>query len=300
VPRLPRRPPALAMQVFRASDAIADGLATRNSLRSRAWQRVLTGIYADSRLDVDHTVKCHAAALVIPPRAAFCGLSAAWLHGIEYAPRAAPVEVVVSPREKFGPVGGLRIHLEPLPAGEVVELAGRRVTSPLRTAWDVATQKDLVTAVVVLDAMVRAKLVDRAGLDALVAERRGTRGWRMASRVFELSDGRSESFPESRTRIQLVIEGVPQPVPQFNVFDQNGIFIARLDMAWPEAMVGLEYDGHWHGTPDQLHLDRRRLNRLASAGWTVLHVTSERLRTDLPGLAREIQAALAAARHRRP
>jgi hypothetical protein len=288
------------MQVFRAADAIAEGLATRNSLRSRAWQRVLTGVYADSRLEVDHNVKCRAAALVMPPRAAFCGLSAAWLYGVEFASRAAPVEVVVPRHQKFGPIDGLKIHLEPVPPGDVVDVGGSRVTSPLRTAWDIATQKDLVTSVIVLDALLHAKVVDRTSLGTLAEKRRGTRGYRLADRAFGLSDGRAESFPESRTRIQLILEDIPAPVPQFEVYDADGTFIARVDMAWPQAKVALEYDGHWHAAADQMHRDRRRLNRLVAAGWTVLHVTSERLRSDLPGLVREIRTALVSAAARRP
>jgi very-short-patch-repair endonuclease len=38
--------------------------------------------------------------------------------------------------------------------------------------------------------------------------------------------------------------------------------------------VAIEYDGAWHAGRGQFTRDRRRLNRLAAAGWTVLHVTA--------------------------
>jgi very-short-patch-repair endonuclease len=86
---------------------------------------------------------------------------------------------------------------------------------------------------------------------------------------------------------------------QFRVF-VNGRFVARVDLAWPECRVAIEYDGQWHGQPGQLHADRHRLNRLVTAGWLVLHVTSLRLRTDLDGIVTEVTTALASRRPARP
>jgi very-short-patch-repair endonuclease len=40
------------------------------------------------------------------------------------------------------------------------------------------------------------------------------------------------------------------------------------------SRIAIEYDGAWHGAPGQLARDRRRLNELVAAGWTVLHVTA--------------------------
>jgi very-short-patch-repair endonuclease len=80
-------------------------------------------------------------------------------------------------------------------------------------------------------------------------------------------------------------------VVQYTIHD-GGRFVARVDLAWPERKVALEYDGVWHATAAQLHRDRRRLNRLATAGWTVLHVTSARLQADFPGILAEVRAAL--------
>ena len=56
--------------------------------------------------------------------------------------------------------------------------------------------------------------------------------------------------------------------------------------------MAVEYDGHWHAETDQLHQDRRRLNKLVLAGWTVLHVTSRRLYNDFPAVIGEVKSAL--------
>ena len=68
-------------------------------------------------------------------------------------------------------------------------------------------------------------------------------------------------------------------VPQYTVRDRDGRFVARVDLAFPEHRVAVEYDdGAWHGAPGQLTRDRRRLNALVAAGWIVLHVTAADLR----------------------
>jgi very-short-patch-repair endonuclease len=49
--------------------------------------------------------------------------------------------------------------------------------------------------------------------------------------------------------------------------------VARVDLAFPEQRVAIEYDGAWHGRQGRLARDRRRLDALVAADWTVLHVT---------------------------
>jgi very-short-patch-repair endonuclease len=107
------------------------------------------------------------------------------------------------------------------------------------------------------------------------------------ARVVSLVDGRAESPQESRLRVAMVLGGLPKPEVQWDIRDATG-FVARVDLAYPQWRIAIEYDGVWHAGADQLHPDRRRLNRLQAAGWTVLHVTSTRLRNDLDGLLNEI------------
>lgn len=64
-----------------------------------------------------------------------------------------------------------------------------------------------------------------------------------------------------------------------------------MDFAWPEHRVAVEYDGAWHAEPGQFARDRRRLNRLQAAGWTVVFVTAADLHRPAQLLA-TIRAAL--------
>jgi very-short-patch-repair endonuclease len=71
--------------------------------------------------------------------------------------------------------------------------------------------------------------------------------------------------------------GLPPLVAQFRVFDDAG-FVARVDFAYPDLEVAIEYDGLWHGERRAFLADRARLNRLTAAGWVILHVTADDLR----------------------
>jgi len=67
------------------------------------------------------------------------------------------------------------------------------------------------------------------------------------------------------------------PVAQFEVRDVGG-FAGRVDLAWPQHRLALEYEGTWHGAPQRVPEDRERLNRLFAAGWRVIFVTKTDLR----------------------
>ena len=61
--------------------------------------------------------------------------------------------------------------------------------------------------------------------------------------VLRLADPRCESVGETRSFFLFWSEGLPLPVPQFKVRDQSGRVVARVDFAWPEHGVFLEFDG---------------------------------------------------------
>lgn len=72
---------------------------------------------------------------------------------------------------------------------DVAEALGCRVTSPPRTAWDLARRLSLVEAVVAVDALAHGATFAPAEL--LV--RRGARRCRRVDRIVALADPRAES-----------------------------------------------------------------------------------------------------------
>ncbi|GAA4707936.1 type IV toxin-antitoxin system AbiEi family antitoxin [Phytohabitans rumicis] len=266
-------------------------------LRSGAWRSLFRGIYADASLAITHRDRCLAVCrYLLPADGAVAGRSAAALYGAGDAANA--IEVVVPRRSRFGPVRGLAIHSADLAEADVRDLNGVRVTTPVRTCWDLAQWLDVVETVVLLDILVRRRLVTVADLETYARGKRGTRGWRRLITAATLVDPGAESPPESRLRVRLVQAGLPRPVTQY-VIERDGAFVARVDLAWPAYKIAVEDDGTWHAASDQLHRDRRRLNRVLGADWVVLHVTAQRLRDDFAGFVEEVRAALRSRARRR-
>lgn len=228
---------------------------------------------------------------MLPPSAALAGRAAAALHGGTTIAPGEALDVVVPQDVRFGPMAGLRVHHGRFEAGDLLHLDGLRVTSPLRTCWDLACWLDVVEAVAVIDSLIAHRALAAGQLRDHALSRTGDRGWRRSLRAAELADGGAESPQESRLRVRLVLAGLPRPRTQY-VITRAGRFVARVDLAWPELQVVIEYDGVWHHDPGQFHRDRQRLNRILGADWLVLHVTAKRLRDDFPGFLAEVRDAL--------
>lgn len=124
----------------------------------------------------------------------------------------------------------------------------------------------------------------------------GARGIRHLREALGLVDGGAESPQETRLRLLLVQSGIPRPVTQIPVRDDRGRVVRRIDMGWPEWMVGAEYDGEQHFTdPDAYAADIERLEFLAGRGWTIVRVSSRQLRWQRPEVVVRVRRALAAA-----
>jgi hypothetical protein len=276
--------------IFIGSHALAEGLLTRKQLTG-LYRRVLHNVYVEPSLPDDHRTRARAVALVMPPDAAIGGRSAAAWYGADISSVTDPV-VVVAPRgcSWDGP-RGVRVHKTNLSPSEVViHEDGVQVTTAVRTAWDVATLEPTLTAVPLLDAMIREGRLSEQALLGEVAARRGQ--WRSgrATDILPLVDGRAQSPPESRVRVACVRAGLPRPVPQ-HVIVENGEFLGQVDLAWPEAKLVVEYEGAYHFDGLQIVRDDRRYARLVAAGWRVIRLSSVDLR-DLDAVVTRIEAAL--------
>lgn len=265
---------------------LGNGLLTRDALRSSAWRRLFRGVYADAELADSFGLRVRGARLIAPASAAFSGRTAAYLHGAAMlADLRTPVEVSVPPGVPFGPMSGLRVRRVPLPEGDVTRVGPFRFTTGLRTALDIARGEPMLDAVPALDVLLARGTVGWRELREAGAALSGVRGARRARQATALADPRAESPPESRLRVLLTLAGLTA-VPQYAVRDEAGAFVARVDLAFPDHRIAVEYDGLWHAEPGQFGRDRRRLNRLAAAGWTVLHVTAADMHEPVALLAR--------------
>ena len=290
MPVPPARPPELRSQVFLGTEAVAGGLLTPDQLRSAAWRRLRRDVYADACLPVDHRLHARGVALVAPGRAVFSGLTAVVLWGgHEFADAQVPVEVTVPPGIRWQPGPGVVVR-EGTTAGDVVVgRHGLRRTARVRTAVDLVRRGTLDDGIVLLDRLIAAGIVQLHPVRDAVARLPRCRGSRLAREIAELSDGHAESPPETRLRLLMLRAGLPTPSAQYRVFDGEG-FVARVDFAFPDLKLAIEYDGAWHGRPGELGRDRRRLDRLAAAGWRVFFVTAADMRAPGELLARLAEA----------
>jgi hypothetical protein len=255
---------------FVGRDVVAAGLLSRGQLAGDAWRRLFPDVYVWSRLRLDHRVLCDAAMMFLGKRGAVSGRSAAFLWCADVLPRNSPVEVTVPEPARLRAPAGMTIVRSPLPTEDLASWAGIRLTTPARTAFDPARRCPLVEGVVAVDALLAARQVSRESLGSIVDERERWPGLRQARRVLDLCDAGAESPMESRLRLVLVLGGLPRPVTQFTVRTRDGVFVARLDLAYPEKRLGIEYEGDQHRGRGAFQQDLRRQNALHVCGWTVL------------------------------
>lgn len=288
MPKVPSRPRNLLGAPFRASLAIGSGSITHNQLRGSSWRRVFRDIYVDATVRDSHLLRIASAALLLPPGAVISGRSAAHLWGVEFAGPTDPVEVHASSALRGQP--GLVVYRSSLDRDEVTTHRGIPTCTPLRTAWEIARRMPVIDAVGWIDALARRRHLTRVQLRAHAERHRGDYWARQAEATLRLCDPRAESPPESRLRVSLVLAGLPVPIPQFQVI-VDGFFVARVDLAWPDLMLAVEYDGQWHADRDQLARDRERIRNLNAAGWYIYPVTRNDMR-DIATLVTNIAALI--------
>jgi hypothetical protein len=258
--------PPFPCQPFTSSDAAALGI-TRKRLRLAVEQglvrRVFTGAYVRADVPDSTELRAQAAALVMSEHSVLCDRTAAWIHGIDvlrYAEHDVipPLETYVlrghDPTDRQDCHGGTR---DLLPEDWQV-ISGARVTTPLRTALDLACKLPRRQAMVALDAFAREHGVSVAQLRRLLARYFRRRGVVQARELVPLTDGRIESPRESWVNLEIHDHGLPAPEPQFWVL-VDGVPKYRVDFAYPYARVIVEYDGEeFHSKPEQKLADEKR------------------------------------------
>ncbi len=283
-------PDTLRTVPFRGSAAVRSGALTRRQLRGDTWRRLFHDVYVHRDVPVSHKLRARAATILLPD-AVVTGRSAAVLWGVDLAGPSDPVELTVSPASRQIRVAGLVVRRAQLDADLVRRRRGVTVTTPAATAVRLSSALPQDSAVAAIDQLVDAGVVTLDAVRDLAACTRGA-GSARAREAAALADGLAGSPQETRVRLLIGRSHLPTPVAQYRVFDRDG-FVARVDFAWPERRLALEYDGLWHGEAGQFIRDRERLNRLREARCQVVYVTAADLR-DPDRLLARIAAALAA------
>jgi len=246
--------------------------------RVRAWSAVLT----------------QQRGGLVPAGVAVSHHTAAAIWGLEGVP-ADPVDHVVVPAGWPGHSRPcLRLHRTTLLPADHGRVDGLPVTGIAQTVLHLAGMLRRTAAVVVADSALRTRRVGRVDLVAAAARASG-RGSARGRQVVDLCREGVDSCPETLLRLVLVDAGLPEPAVATRVCDGIGVPVARADLAYPDSLVWIEYDGYEvHTERAAFRRDRERQNMLVGRGWLVLRFADRDLGRPRQ-IAEQIRAALAAA-----
>lgn len=260
---------------FVGTEALADGRVTRRALQSQ-FRPVYRNVYVPTGHELTAATRGIAAWLWSGREASLVGLSASALHGARWIDPGLPAELY---RRNGKPVDGIVVHRDELADDELDLVRGIPATTPARTAFDLGRRKDLMSALIRIDALANRTDVKPTEIDLLAQRRPGVRGLVQLRQVLRLMDAGAESPQETKTRLLLVRSGLPKPETQIRVLDRFNYPFARLDMGYREFKVAVEFDGAQHWTdPAQRTADIDRYAELAALGWLIVRVSSDLLR----------------------
>ncbi|WEO76282.1 DUF559 domain-containing protein [Cryobacterium sp. SO2] len=300
-------PDGWADRPFRVGDALDAGVG-RSRLRSGDLDRPFWGVRIPAASQgAGPTVnggawvpvrraelEAMARALLVrmPPGAFFSHATAALLLGLPVPTRLArlrPVHVGVpapAAAMKARDIVGPSVRIEP---DDLVDRGSLRLTGPARTWLDLAALLTLGELVAIGDHLLywESPILTRDELADALEKYPSRRGLRLARTALPLLRTRSESPRESLLRVIIVLACLPEPECNYNVFDDEGRFLARGDLVYPEYKLLLEYQGDHHRTDRaQWRSDIRRVGRLEDRGWQVLQFTDDDLRDPTTLVAR--------------
>jgi hypothetical protein len=136
---------------------------------------------------------------LLPPDVAFGLETAAALLGADLRPPPG-VQVVLRPRPVLPRRAGLQVHVRDLRRGDVIEVAGLRVTSGAQTFLDLAARMPPAELVAVGDALMRSPHLSAEELAARLTRADGARGVVRARECAPLLTPTTQSRPESLVR----------------------------------------------------------------------------------------------------
>ncbi|WP_144760147.1 hypothetical protein [Curtobacterium sp. 9128] len=256
---------------FRVDAALANGLS-RSRLTRRDLMAPLHGVRAPAAYEVDII---EAVALVLRRDQYVSHVTAARLWGAPLPSRLQDALVHVT---SIGPAPIMRRpqvtpHRIRVGDPDVRTLHGIPVSGPARCWFECASILTVEELVVLGDFFVGPSAL--ATIDDLAAAiTRNARAAVTARAALGRVRAGAESPMETRMRLSVVDAGFPEPEVNVDVFDDDGQFLGRVDLAWPESRIALEYDGEHHRGREQYRRDQRRANGFSVNRWIVIHATA--------------------------
>ncbi|MCJ0891916.1 hypothetical protein [Rhodococcus sp. ARC_M5] len=278
-------------RIVSRSDALSRGISDaelQRYCRTRAWRRLRPGRFV-SREEFDalpredkHRVIAEAVFdATTSPDAVVSHVSAAVFHGLDvWNADLSRVHITRNRARGGGRSSAVRaVHTSPYTDEEVVDFDGVRITALARTVADCARSLPFETAVCIADFAARTRGLTTEDVLAALDSCPNHPGNRMARRVAEFMNGRSESVGESRARVVLHSLGYT-PLLQVPITDSCGP-AGRVDFDLPDIETVLEFDGkvkygryvpEGKSAADVLWDEKRREDRIRATGRQVVRI----------------------------
>lgn len=282
-----------ANSVFLRSDALAAGYSQReitSLVRDGHWHRVRRGAYVAGEVwraaDESARHALLARAVLKQGRTKMVLSHASALPNYDaplWGLRLDTVHVTRRDQRSGRHEAGVRQHQGVLRDDDVIVIGGTELTSPTRTAIDITTEASTESSLCVVNHLLHEGHTTLADVVARYETMQRNPFTLHTDLVLRLADHRIESVGETRTFFLCWRHGLPAPVPQYAVRDASGHEFARLDFAWPELGVWLEFDGKAkysrHARPgedaaDVVFREKKREDRIRElTGWRCIRLT---------------------------
>ncbi len=257
---------------FIGSEATATGALTPYRLRSK-FVALYPDVYVPANAEVTAVTRAKAAWLWSGRLGVVAGQSAAAMHGAKWVDARRPAELLWPNRR---PPRGIRTWSDRFADDEIELVDGAPVTTPARTALDLACRYPLDRAVAAIDALANKTHMKVADAELLADRYRGRRGIRQARTVLDLVDPGAESPRETWLRLVVIRHGFARPQTQIPVYDEFGVLVGVFDLGWEDRMIAMDYEGEHHRINRRVfNRDIRKAETVAGLGWTDIRVTAE-------------------------
>lgn len=249
----------------------------RRALRVGVVRTPVRGVYLRTDLGDDLETRARVVARAASPHHVVTDRTAAWLHRVDAHVRGEhvgvpPVETCALRGHEPTAAAGSDARTRDLRPEDIMEIHGVRVTTPLRTALDLGCCLRRREAFAVLNDFARQYGFTAEDYVRGLGRYRRRRGVVQLRGLVGLVQPKVESQRESWVLLEIAEASLPLPEAQVWV-DVDGVRAYRLDFAYLDRLVCVEYDGEdAHGSEEQRAHDEERRAWLRAHGWIVIVV----------------------------
>ncbi len=285
-----------------------DDYDLRRAVRAGVLARVRHGAYLPAAIwhkadEIErHRLRAHAVLLSHGSNVALSHTSAAVEHGLRlYKPDLSKVHLTCLDGMIGNATPDVVYHRSPVADSDLVQIpTGEVVVEPVRAGLETASLMSVAQGLVVLDAVVDLGFATEEEVRDAFRRKAGPRSRRLHITARLVRAG-ANSVGETLSRYLCFTQHLPEPVLQYEVHDERGKLVGRVDFAWPEHHTFGEFDGvlkylrlrkEGETVEEAVIREKRREDKLREiTGWLVIRLiwselftpalTGRRIRTQL-------------------